>query len=91
MPHLNDFLENLWRKANLSKLLEHFDRHFHLKNSVHVTALFIGRYVEGSVTDPAAWETLRTKGITHIVHGAAITPTNQEEHDNPGRVMEVFW
>ena len=46
-------------------------------------------FVDGSVTNPAVWEQLKTKDITHIVHGAAITPTNKEEKETPGRIMEV--
>ena len=46
-------------------------------------------YINGSVTDPSSWESLMARPITHMVHGAAVTPTADEEKANPSRVVEV--
>jgi nucleoside-diphosphate-sugar epimerase len=46
-------------------------------------------YVNGSITDPKSWEALEARPITHMIHGAAITPTPAEEQDNPSRVVSV--
>jgi nucleoside-diphosphate-sugar epimerase len=46
-------------------------------------------YVNGSVTDPASWQALESRPITHMIHGAAITPTPEEEQANPSRVASV--
>lgn len=46
-------------------------------------------FVEGSVTDPAAWAAVSALPVTHIVHGAAVTPTEAEEQLNPSLVLSV--
>ena len=59
------------------------------------------RYVAGSVTDASTWAHIGALSsavpsgesgswaVTHIVHGAAVTPTAAEEASHPLRVLEV--
>jgi UDP-glucose 4-epimerase len=47
---------------------------------------------EGSVSDPAAWAALaaeRGTGFTHIISGAAITPTRADEEAAAANIMSV--
>lgn len=49
-------------------------------------------FYDGDVTSAASWEMLEQahgNRFTHVVSGAAITPTEEEERRNPSRIMEV--
>ncbi|MBL8056586.1 MAG: NAD(P)-dependent oxidoreductase [Anaerolineales bacterium] len=46
-------------------------------------------FVQGDVRDPAAWERLPAAEITHIVHGAALTPSAERERGEPRAVLDV--
>jgi UDP-glucose 4-epimerase len=46
--------------------------------------------VQGDVRDQAVWERLAGEHlITHIVHGATITPSTERERANPRQILEV--
>ena len=46
------------------------------------------RFQPGSVTDPDIWASL-DQDFTHIVSGAALTPTPQDEVESAARILEV--
>ena len=46
-------------------------------------------FVQASVLDQGAWDHLAAQPITHIVHGATITPSSGRERANPREVIEV--
>eukprot|EP01006_Ploeotia_vitrea_P056577 TRINITY_DN68110_c6_g17_i1.p1 TRINITY_DN68110_c6_g17~~TRINITY_DN68110_c6_g17_i1.p1 ORF type:complete len:345 (+),score=27.78 TRINITY_DN68110_c6_g17_i1:40-1035(+) len=47
------------------------------------------RLVQGDVRDKTTWDLLTNEGITHLVHGAALTPTAEQERLDPATVMSV--
>ncbi|MBI1778390.1 MAG: NAD(P)-dependent oxidoreductase [Proteobacteria bacterium] len=57
------------------------------------------RFIEGDVTEPRTWaQTLAAHGITHVAHGATVTPIargtitearREPEADDPRRVIDV--
>jgi UDP-glucose 4-epimerase len=46
-------------------------------------------FVHASVLDQGAWDRLAAQPITHIVHGATITPSRERERANPREIVEV--
>lgn len=46
-------------------------------------------FVQGDVRDAAAWARLPAAEITHVIHGAAITPSAERERARPAEVVDV--
>lgn len=49
-------------------------------------------FYDGDVTSATSWERLELvhgAGFTHVVSGAAVTPTEEEERRAPSRIIEV--
>lgn len=46
-------------------------------------------FVQGDIVDPATWSSLADRAITHIAHGATITPTDAREHAAPKQIVDV--
>ena len=47
-------------------------------------------FVRGDVRDPFVWQWLAAEHrITHVVHGAAVTPSPELERECPSRILEV--
>jgi UDP-glucose 4-epimerase len=46
-------------------------------------------FMQASVLDQGAWDRLAAQPITHIVHGATITPSSGRERANPREIIEV--
>jgi UDP-glucose 4-epimerase len=46
-------------------------------------------FAQASVLDPGAWDGLAARPITHIVHGATITPSRERERADPREIVEV--
>ncbi|MGQ0604480.1 MAG: NAD-dependent epimerase/dehydratase family protein [Anaerolineales bacterium] len=47
------------------------------------------RVVRADVSDPTVWESFDGRALTHIVHGATITPSGERERADPRRILEV--
>jgi len=47
------------------------------------------RYVRMDVADPVAWESSNLRGVSGVVHAAAVTPTSEQMQANPRSLVAV--